>query len=61
MVLAEQAIAYARTRSTSVGQVVDVLAASREASLAVVWRLIARGALVVDLTKPITAETLTVP
>jgi hypothetical protein len=61
-VLAEQAIAYARTRSASVGQVVDVLPASREASLAVVWRLIARGALVVDLTKPITAETqVTVP
>ena len=29
----------------------------REAGLAVVWRLIARGALVVDLTIPITADT----
>lgn len=61
-VLAGQAITYARARPTNVGRVVDVLPASREASLAVVWRLIARGALVVDLTKPITAETqVTVP
>jgi hypothetical protein len=41
---------------------VDVLPASREAGLAVVWRLIARGALVVDLTIPITTDTrVTVP
>ncbi|WP_354100736.1 MULTISPECIES: hypothetical protein [unclassified Bradyrhizobium] len=53
---------YARVRSINVGQLVDVLPAPREACLAVVWRLIARGAFVVDLTKPITAETqVTVP
>src|SRR5713226_7658806 len=57
VVLAELAITFARDHATSFGQLVDVLPASREASLAVVWRLIARGALVVDLTKPITAET----
>ncbi|WP_354079434.1 TnsA endonuclease N-terminal domain-containing protein [Bradyrhizobium sp. S3.5.5] len=61
-VLAEQAMRYARVRSINVGQLVDVLPAPREACLAVVWRLIARGAFVVDLTKPITAETqVTVP
>lgn len=56
-VLAEQAVAYARAHATSFGQLVDVLPASREAGLAVVWRLIARGALVVDLTMPIAADT----
>jgi hypothetical protein len=56
-VLAERAIAYARGHATSFGQLVDVLPASREAGLAVVWRLIARGALVVDLTMPITTDT----
>lgn len=61
-VLAEQAITYARAHSANVGQLIDLLPASREASLAVVWRLIAGGALVVDLTRPITAETqVTVP
>ena len=55
--LAEQAIAFARGHATSFGQLADVLPASREANLAVVWRLIARGALVVDLTIPITADT----
>ena len=62
VVLAELAIAYARDHATSFGQLVDVLPASREAGLAVVWRLIARGALVVDLTMPITTDTrVTVP
>lgn len=56
-VLAERAIAYAHGHAISFGQLVDVLPASREAGLAVVWRLIARGALVVDLTTPITADT----
>ncbi|MGK2952438.1 MAG: TnsA endonuclease N-terminal domain-containing protein [Thiobacillus sp.] len=55
--LAERAIAYARAHATSFGQLVDVLPVSREAGLAVVWRLIARGALVADLTMPITANT----
>jgi hypothetical protein len=57
MVLAERAVAYARGHATSFGQLVDVLPASREAGLAVTWRLIARGALVVDLTMPITTHT----
>jgi hypothetical protein len=56
-VLAERAIAYARGNATSFGQLVDALPASREACLAVVWRLIARGALVIDLTMPITTDT----
>ena len=56
-VLAERAIAYARGHATIFGQLVDVLPASREAGLAVVWRLIARGALAVDLTMPITADS----
>lgn len=56
-VLAEQAVAYARAHATSFGQLVDVLPASRDAGLAVVWRLIARGALAVDLTVPITTDT----
>jgi hypothetical protein len=36
---------------------VNELPVPREAALAVIWRLIARGALVVDLTMPITTET----
>lgn len=56
-VLAEQAVAYARVHTTSFGQLVDVLPASREIGLAVVWRLIARGGLAVDLTMPITNDT----
>jgi hypothetical protein len=55
--LAERALAHARTHAVSFGDLVDALPASREAGLAVVWRLIARGALAVDLTAPITAET----
>src|SRR5216683_7148792 len=62
VVLVELAITFARDHATSFGQLVDVLPASREAGLAVVWRLIARGALVVDLTIPITTDTrVTVP
>jgi len=56
--LAGQAVAYARGHSASFGDLVDALPVSREAGLAVVWRLIARGALVVDLAKPIAADTL---
>lgn len=56
--LAERAVAYARTHAISFGCLVDALPVSREAGLAVVWRLIARGALVVDLSTPIAAGTL---
>ena len=56
-VLAERAVAYARGHATSFGRLVDALPVSREAGLAVVWRLIARGALVVDLSMPIAADT----
>lgn len=55
--LAEWAVAHARAQAVSFGVLVDALPASREAGLAVVWRLIARGALIVDLTVPITAGT----
>jgi hypothetical protein len=57
VVLAERAIAVVRGHATSFGHLVDVLPASREAGLAVVWRLIARGALVIDLSMPITTDT----
>ena len=56
-VLAERAVACARAHATCFGHLVDALPVSREAGLAVVWRLIARGALVVDLTMPIAADT----
>lgn len=39
------------------GLLIDALPASREAALAVVWRLIARGQLRVDLSAPITRDT----
>lgn len=56
-VLAAQAVACARAHATTFGQLLDLLPAPREASLAVLWRLIARGGLVVDLTLPITTDT----
>ncbi|MCA7118327.1 MAG: TnsA endonuclease N-terminal domain-containing protein [Acidibrevibacterium sp.] len=56
-VLAERAVARARANTVSFGDLVDDLPAAREAGLALLWRLIARGALAVDLTVPITAET----
>lgn len=55
--LAERALAHARHNAVSFGDLVGMLPASREAGLAVVWRLIARGALVVDLAAPITPQT----
>jgi hypothetical protein len=55
--LAERAVAHARAHAASFGDVVAALPVSREAGLAVVWRLIARGTLVVDLTMPVTTET----
>lgn len=57
MALAEQAVAYTRAHAVSFGDLVDALPTSREAGLAVIWRLIARGALIVDLTMPIASET----
>ena len=47
----------ARLDSPSLGTLIDELPASREAALAVVWRLIARGRLVVDLSAPIGRDT----
>lgn len=55
--LAALAIAQARADRISFGDLVDALPGSREAGLAVIWRLIARGALVVDLTAPIVTGT----
>lgn len=51
--LAELAVAKARTEKMDFIGLVDALPASREVALGVVWRLIARGALSVDLTAPI--------
>lgn len=55
--LAERAVAHVRAGSVSFGDLVAALPASREAGLAVIWRLVARGALVVDLAAPITPKT----
>jgi hypothetical protein len=46
-----------RLDSPSLGALIDELPGSREAALAVVWRLIARGQLVVDLSGPIVRDT----
>jgi hypothetical protein len=51
------AIATARAGATNFGDLLDTLPASREAGLALIWRLIARGALVADLSAPITTDT----
>ena len=56
--LADIAIARARDGAIAFISLVDALPASREASLAVVWRLIARGMLSVDLLAPIDPDTL---
>lgn len=55
--LADMAVAKARAGSIDFIGLVDALPATREAGLAVVWRLIARGALVVDLSAPIAPST----
>jgi hypothetical protein len=47
----------ARGQGISFADPVDTLPASREAALAVVWRLIARGLLAVDLSAPIVANS----
>lgn len=57
MALAEWAVAHTRAHAVSFGDLIAALPASHEASLAVIWRLIARGALIVDLTMPIAIET----
>jgi hypothetical protein len=57
MALAELAIARAQGGGLAFISLVDALPTTREASLAVVWRLIARGALTVDLSAPIVPDT----
>lgn len=47
----------ARLAHPTFGILVDAVPASREAALAVVWRLIARGQLRVDLSAPIARDT----
>lgn len=56
--LAELAIGRVRDGAIAFIDLVDALPASREASLAVVWRLIARGRLSVNLSAPIEPRTL---
>ena len=51
--LAELGVAKARVETMDFISLVDALPASREVALGVVWRLIARGVLTVDLTAPI--------
>lgn len=51
--LAELAVGKARAETIDFIGLVDALPASREVALGVVWRLIARGVLTVDLTAPI--------
>jgi len=46
-----------RLDSPSLGALIDELPGSHEAALTVVWRLIARGQLVVDLSRPIVRDT----
>ena len=55
--LSEFAIMRAQGQGISFADLVDTLPASREAALAVVWRLIARGLLAVDLSAPIMANS----
>lgn len=57
MALAELAIARAQGDGLAFISLVDALPTTREAGLAVVWRLIARGALTVDLSVPIVPDT----
>ena len=54
--LADEAVASAMARP-SFGTLVDKLPTSREAALGVVWRLIARGRIGVDVSVPITPAT----
>ncbi len=56
-VLAELAVAAAASRPTFAA-LVGALPTTREAALAVVWRLIARGRIGVDFDDPITPATL---
>ncbi|MEO8713648.1 MAG: Tn7 transposase TnsA N-terminal domain-containing protein [Acetobacteraceae bacterium] len=57
-VLAEAAVARASIGPMAFGDLVDALPAARAAALAVVWRLVARGALVIDVSTPIVPTTL---
>jgi hypothetical protein len=56
--LAEHALAAARCGERTFAELVAAVPAPRAAALAVVWRLIARNALYVDLSIPIVATTL---
>ncbi len=56
--LADLALAKVREKAMDFIGLVDALPASREVALGVVWRLIARGRLSVDLTAPIDPDTL---
>jgi hypothetical protein len=56
--LADIAIVRVRDGAITFIDLVDALPAPREASLAVVWRLIARGKLSVNLSAPIEPHTL---
>ena len=55
--LAERAVALARGPGIGFGSLADTLPAAREAGLALIWRLIARGVLTVDLSSPVIAST----
>jgi hypothetical protein len=48
----------ARIDHPNLGKLLDELHESHEAALAVIWRLIAQGRLVVDMSAPITRDTL---
>lgn len=57
-VLAEEALTIvASLGSPTFGRIVETLPAKRSVALAVVWQLIARGALRVDLSTPITLNS----
>jgi TnsA endonuclease N terminal len=61
-VLADEVLMIARSlEHPTFGTIVDRLPASRAAALAVVWRLIARGALRVDLSIPIDLSATMIP
>ena len=58
--LADQAVEVAATRPTF-RSLVDALPTTQEASLGIVWRLIARGRIGVDLAEPITPASIVWP
>jgi hypothetical protein len=59
---AEQVLAVARSlEAPTFGSVLAALPVKRQAALATLWRLIARGALRADLSSPITFDTTVLP